>query len=114
MKWTNDIYAAFHTHTEDDKGSWFFGTVGSRMPKFATEPFHVDLYFGKQMEYHPVGCFAIIKGSNQMVTDLRLAGIGKLPYDWFTATKTPSELIKDFLRSGEYRMMTDFIISQEN
>lgn len=111
MKWSKDIYAAFHTHTEDDKGTWFYGTVGSKMPKFASEPFLVDLYFGKQMEYHPVGRFALIKGSNQIITDLRLAGIGPLPHDWFTVTKTPSEFISDFLRSSEYRMMLDFVVA---
>lgn len=109
MKWSHEVFAAFCTSKDDETGSWFYGSVGNTLPKFRDEPFIVDLYFGKQVTYHPVGQFAVVVGSGQIITDLRLAGIGKLPHDWFTVTKTPSEFIKDFLKSGEYRMMLDFV-----
>lgn len=100
-------YAAFCNGTDED-GTWLWCDVGHNV--IPSKPFYADVNNGAfQVKYEPAGRLMTVVATKQIVTGIRLAGIGHVPRDVFKQCGGHyNDIIEYFLRSGFYRKVEYF------
>lgn len=104
-------YAAF-CYGDDSTGTWLWAEIGKKVD--TKKPFYADIENGAwQLKYDPVSRAGMVVATKQIITGLRLAGIGKVPKSWFEAVSEGNwgynHIIEKFLRTGEYQDVEYFV-----
>lgn len=92
---------------DDDNGTWLWCMIDRTID--AIRPFYAVVENGDwELKYDPASRLMTVTATKQIVTGMRLAGIGNVPKHWIE-DEDYNGIINKFLRTGEYQTVEYFV-----
>jgi len=95
---------------DDRDGAWFWCHTGHKIVKLSNALVLEVVNGGTQIRYDYAARLVRVMQTGQMIPNVRLAGIGKIPKDLEECGY--NLIIEKFLRSGDYRTLPEFYFKE--